>query len=125
MSLHVGVEFAEHLWEGSPGKTERLLLVPRTSSHADAESSGSGLGTILPVTIPGTWPPKLVSPPDSDPAEWSNWYVIHQDAATDSVLIGIAGAARSNSESRTLRIGCSVVSDYHGRRLGEEIVAAL
>jgi ribosomal-protein-alanine N-acetyltransferase len=121
--LEVGGEESKKLF---PKKTERLKLVPRTRLHSDAEAIGlAELAKVLAVQIPQGWPPKLVAPPTDEARFWSNCYLIHTGSGEEPILIGVAGAARWPAERRTVQIGVSVVPEFYGRRIGEEVVRAL
>jgi ribosomal-protein-alanine N-acetyltransferase len=116
----------EELKKLFPEKTERLKLLPRTRQHSDAETAGSAeLAEILAARVPEGWPPKFVAPPTSEAGSWSNCYLIHTGSEEEPILIGIAGAARWPAEKRTVQIGVSVVPEFYGRRIGEEVVRAL
>jgi [ribosomal protein S5]-alanine N-acetyltransferase len=119
----VGGEEVQNLF---PEATERLKLVPRTRRHSEVEAAGQAeMAKVLAAQIPKGWPPTLVAPPTNEAESWSNCYVVDASSAEGPILIGIAGAARWPAEKRTVQIGASVVSEYHGRRIGEEVVRAL
>jgi ribosomal-protein-alanine N-acetyltransferase len=121
--LEVG---GEELKKFFPEKTERLKLLPRTRLHSDAEAAGSAaLAEILAARVSEGWPPKFVAPPTSEAGSWSNCYLIHIGSGEEPILIGMAGAARWPAEKRTMQIGASVVPEFYGRRIGEEVVGAL
>jgi [ribosomal protein S5]-alanine N-acetyltransferase len=121
--LEIGGEESKKLF---PKKTERLKLVPRTRLHSDAEALGlPELAKELAVQIPQNWPPKFVAPPTDEARFWSNCYLIHTGSGEEPILIGVAGAARWPAEKRTVQIGVSVVPEFYGRRIGEEVVRAL
>jgi [ribosomal protein S5]-alanine N-acetyltransferase len=109
-----------------PEKTARIKLHPRTRQHADAEATGSAeLAKALAARVPQSWPPVLVAPPTNEAGAWNNCYLIHTGVGEEPILIGMAGAARWAAEKRTVQIGTSVVSEFYGQRIGEEVVGAL
>ena len=110
-----------------PATTERLTLVQREQKHADAEGgSATELSAMLSAEVPQSWPPPFVSAPvGGEGVTWRNQYVIHTAGGERPTLIGLSGVARWPAEERMIQVGCGVVPEYHGRRIGEEVVGAL
>jgi RimJ/RimL family protein N-acetyltransferase len=110
-----------------PSQTTRLNFIPMTRFLADAESSGNGhFADSLAADVPQSWPPESVAPPgDDNSAEWENCYLTHFGLGVRPVLVGIAGIKRWSPEHKTLQVGTALIPEFHGKRLGEEITAAL
>lgn len=111
-----------------PGHSARLRFVPKTKHLADAEARGtSHLSNHLSAQIAENWPPNLVTPPVTEHASgWKHSYLLHPSAdGASHTLVGIAGHKKWSDDQKTLQIGTTLIPQYHGKRLGEEVVAAL
>lgn len=120
--------FASDLLADFPTKTERLIHAPASKPLAHAEvNDRAHLATLLSARVPDTWPPETVpAPTEEDGAGWENWYVILSDPGDKyPVLVGIAGIKEWSPAKKTIQVGVSILSEFHGLGLGEEVVAAL
>ena len=102
-------------------------MAPFTAwAHADAEAAGSDdLAKALAARVPQSWPPEFVAPPTSEAGSWAHCYLVHAGSGEEPILIGMAGAARWPAERRTIQVGATVVPEFYGKRIGEEVVGAL
>jgi hypothetical protein len=110
-----------------PARTKRLSFIPITGSLADAEvNDRQMLSRSIAAEVPNSWPPAHVAPPGLEaPADWTNFYLTCADGSNHSILVGFAGVKRWSLEHKTIQVGTALIPEYHGQRLGEEVVAAL
>jgi [ribosomal protein S5]-alanine N-acetyltransferase len=119
--------------------TARLLLVPTTIEHLEAElHAPHRLPEMLGVVVPAGWPPGLY---DRDAMEffharmleagtaaagWFGWYAIRR-ATTDgpAILVASGGYLGPPASDGTVEIGYSVVPEYRNQGYATELVSAL
>jgi RimJ/RimL family protein N-acetyltransferase len=114
--------------EDFPTKTERLSFAHATRPLVDAEMNDRPrFSAMLSAKVPDTWPPQIVAAPGSDEGtDWVNYYLLQSsDQGSQAVLVGLAGIKLWSPKHRTIQIGTALLTEYHGLRLGEEVVAAL
>ena len=108
-----------------PSSTERLTLLPENAEHGGILAEGTQVSNHFSATVPESWPPTAVEPPTKDAIEWKRFYLSHSGPDGKKSVVGIAGFGMWSPEKKTAQVGAALVPEYLGKRLGEEIVAAL
>jgi len=116
--------------------TDRLRLVPVTIETCNAELSSQGtLSRLLDATIPGSWPPPLVTEEtlhefisllsESDKPGLCSWYWVryHTEQKRDDVLVGSGGLYCCDDGS--CEIGYSVLEEYQRQGYATEAVCRI
>lgn len=119
-------------------RTERLVLVPATLAHLEAELvSPLALGDLLQARVPEGWPPgeydraaveffrsRLLENPGA--VGWFGWYALHRAAPDrEPVVVGSGGYFGPPGAERTVEIGYSIVPEFQRMGFATELVQAL
>ena len=108
-----------------PLSTGRLTLEPEEPEHDGILAERTLVANLFSATVPGSWPPTAVEPPTTDAIGWKRFYLSHSGSDGQKSMVGVAGIGFWSPEKRTAQVGTALVPEYHGQRLGQEIVAAL
>ena len=112
-------------------ETRNLQLVPCGPSHLEtAMKDKKGLGTLLGVSVPDSWPVfpgaigniygKLLSDPSA--VGWWSYLFVH---VGDGVLVGDGGFKGRPDGSGEVEIGYAIVPEYRERGIATEAAGAL
>jgi RimJ/RimL family protein N-acetyltransferase len=119
--------------------TDRLLLVPATVEHLEAELYTPGrLSELLSAVVPAGWPPGLydrdamaffhagLTEAGAAAAGWYAWYAIRRATADcPAMLVASGGYFGPPASDGSVEIGYSVVPACCGRGYATELVGAL
>lgn len=115
-----------------PLTTQRLVLVPATLAHVEAELvSKQEINQLLCMELPASWPPgeydkdaleffrdRLTERPDS--VGWYHWYIVME---AQNLPIGVAGFL-GPPRKRHVEIGFSILPEYTSQGYATEAVNA-
>lgn len=125
MLLYLHGEFPTESLLDFPVSTARLTLLPEAAEHGGMLEDGKQVSNHFSVQVPRSWPPPAVEPPMKNEAiKWHRFYLSHAGSDGQKQIVGIAGVAVWPAAKKTVQVGATLVPEYQGRRLGEEIVAA-
>jgi [ribosomal protein S5]-alanine N-acetyltransferase len=119
----------------NPIETPRLLLLTVTEATLEADRSGKGLGELLGVIVPSTWPPEFW---DQKAIEylyrriqrtphylgWCRYIALKQPTAAP-VLIGGCGSTESPETREEVEIGYSMLKEFRRHGYVTEALNAL
>jgi RimJ/RimL family protein N-acetyltransferase len=112
-----------------PSSTGTLNLIRATQHAVAAETNDKGeFAEWLSAVVSENWPPDIVTvqEPNED-AQWHNWYLTKpsESGGELAALVGIAGVRLWSAPRRTIQVGCALLSEFRGQRLGQEVIGSL
>jgi ribosomal-protein-alanine N-acetyltransferase len=121
--------------QDSPIETPRLLLLTVTEATLEADRAGKGLGDLLGVTVPSTWPPEFWDQKAMDylhrriqrSPRYLGWcrYIALKQPAAPPMLIGGCGCTSSPEFLDEVEIGYSILKEFRGHGYVTEALNAL
>jgi [ribosomal protein S5]-alanine N-acetyltransferase len=129
----VPVQFA------TPIVTDRLLLIPATRAHVEAELEGNtAFGELLNAMVPPSWPPgaydrdaqeyflKSLSETGELGVGWFGWYAVRQaNPLAHATVIGCGGYFGPPTRDGVVEIGYSICPEWQGNGFATEMTRAL
>jgi [ribosomal protein S5]-alanine N-acetyltransferase len=120
----------------NPIETPRLLLLTVTEASLAADRAGKGLGELLGIIVPSTWPPEYW---DAKAIEylyrrlqrtphylgWCRYIALKQPASAPPVLVGGCGSTESPEHLEEVEIGYSILKEFRGHGYVTETLNAL
>jgi ribosomal-protein-alanine N-acetyltransferase len=118
-------------WADTPGlpvETDRLRLIPATSTTLASESSDrTAFAKAVGATVPDNWPPQPCLDPDSpDGAAWWIWYFVRRRTdGEEPVLVGFGGFKGWPAVTGAVQLGCAFLEQHQAKGYGTEAVHAM